>query len=304
MKRLNMVFLLVVLILGFSAPQILYAQQKKVVKVKSKEELERLKKEQEKEVNYKKALNRGNDLYRVGKYSAAIKSYKESIKWNPNNPKAYYGLGLCYNKLRQYSKAVESFQKSIQQDNQYWKAYYALGNAYLKLNKFDQAINAYLAASKLTKNYKVFYQLGYVYYKKNNPAKAAEFYKKAVGIKNTYGKGWLNLAVVSLDLKQYKATVQAAQKALKFLKKRKDKAKAYYLTGEGYFHLGQFAKAKEAYTKVTSLTNTGFYYGGANFGLGMIAKKKGNLALAKKYFRNAVRVPAWRAKAEYELKKI
>lgn len=304
MKRKSILTILLVLILGLSVPKVSFAQAKKVIKVKSKEEAERLKKEQERLVNAKKALNEGNQLYRLGKYSAAIKSYKKSIQFDPANPKAYYGMGLCYSKLKQYSKSIESFRKSIELDNKYWKAYYALGNSYLKINNFNEAINAYMAASKLKKYYKIYYQLGYVYYKKNNPAKASFYYNKAVTLKKNYARGWLNLAVVSLDLKKYSKTITAANNALKYLKRRNDKAKAYYLLGEAYYHSKQYAKAKDAYSKVVSLTSTGFYYGGANFGLGMIAKKQGNLVLAKKYFKKAVTSPAWRAKAEYELKKI
>lgn len=304
MKKLLVILLAVFAINVLSIPETAIAQDKKVIKVKSKEEAEKLKAEQEKEVAYKKSLNAANELYRVGKYSEAIKKYKESISLNSDNPKAYYGLGLCYSKLNQFSNAIDNFQKSIQQDKSFWKAYYGLGNAYLKINKFNEAINAYVAASKIENYYKIYYQIGYVYFKKNNHAKAAEYYKMAVDVKPNYDKGWLNLAASYLELKNYSAAVNAANRALKYLKKRNDKAKANYLLGEAYLNLNQLSNAKSAFQEVLNLVSSGFYYGGANFGLGVIAKKSGQKTIAKSHFQKALSSSAWRAKAEYELKRI
>lgn len=299
MKYVGYLLLAVVV---FFAPATIQAQEKKVIKVQSEEELEKLKKQQEIEVNAKKEVNRGNELYSLGKYREALQSYQKSVSLDPGNANAYYGMGLCYQKMNQLDKALENFEKAIKIDNQYWKAYYAMGNTYLKINKFNEALNAFIAASKVEDDEKVYYQIAYTYVKMNNYAKAIPYYEKSIEKKPNYDLAWMNLSVAYLQVKNYKKAVETAQKALTYVKKSKDKEKVYYILGEAYFNLGNYDDAKDAYEQVTRLSNSGFYYGGAVFGLGMVYKKKGDLATAKKYFNQAKSNPSWRAKAEYELK--
>ena len=48
-------------------------------------------------------------------YDEAVGEYKESLKYNPSNPDAYYNLGLLYEDVKQDSvKAVEYFQKYLE----------------------------------------------------------------------------------------------------------------------------------------------------------------------------------------------
>jgi len=60
-----------------------------------------------------------------------IKFYKKSIRIDPDNPDAYYGLGFVYAKLGRHKEAIEHYKQTIHIEPYYPKAYSDLGLMYL-----------------------------------------------------------------------------------------------------------------------------------------------------------------------------
>jgi tetratricopeptide (TPR) repeat protein len=57
--------------------------------------------------------NQGIDYYKMGRYEDSIKSFKKSIKLDPNYIDAYYNLGSVLEYLQQYEAALTIFKQVI-----------------------------------------------------------------------------------------------------------------------------------------------------------------------------------------------
>ena len=106
----------------------------------------------------------GRAAFEKGQFEEAIKKYEESIKLNPKDDDAYYGLGRAYAKAGQIGKAEEAFRKCLELNPQRADAKTALqkirsakeskraaevkrlfneGNTALKKGEYEAAIQKY-----------------------------------------------------------------------------------------------------------------------------------------------------------------
>lgn len=63
-----------------------------------------------------KAREEGNALYKAGDFVGAVKSYTESIKRDPNDPRGYNNRALCYTKLAALPEALKDVDEAIKVD--------------------------------------------------------------------------------------------------------------------------------------------------------------------------------------------
>jgi tetratricopeptide (TPR) repeat protein len=68
-------------------------------------------------------------------YSEAEGKYREIIKINPEEARAYYGIAVVYDEQENYKEAIKYYQKAISLDRQYDRAYFFLANAYDEIKK-------------------------------------------------------------------------------------------------------------------------------------------------------------------------
>jgi hypothetical protein len=59
-------------------------------------------------------FNRGNELYRAGKYQEAAKEYEHIIKQGYSNAELYYNLGNAYYRNEQLARAILSYERAAQ----------------------------------------------------------------------------------------------------------------------------------------------------------------------------------------------
>ncbi|MCI01073.1 heat shock protein STI-like, partial [Trifolium medium] len=64
-----------------------------------------------------------NEYFKQQKYPEAIKHYTESIKRNPNNPKAYFNRAKCYIKLGELPEGLKDAEKCIELDPTFTEGY-------------------------------------------------------------------------------------------------------------------------------------------------------------------------------------
>ena len=55
----------------------------------------------------------GNGLYNRYQYSEALKKFKESLKYNPDNVDALYFLARCYHRTGDTKNAIKNYKKII-----------------------------------------------------------------------------------------------------------------------------------------------------------------------------------------------
>jgi len=60
------------------------------------------------------AFNRGNELYRAGKYQDAVKEYEGIIKQGKFSAELYFNLGNAYYRDRQLARAILSYERAAQ----------------------------------------------------------------------------------------------------------------------------------------------------------------------------------------------
>ncbi|KLO16376.1 TPR-like protein [Schizopora paradoxa] len=63
-----------------------------------------------------KAREEGNKEFKAGDFVAAVKSYTESIKRDPKDPRGYNNRALCYTKLAALPEALKDTEKAIEVD--------------------------------------------------------------------------------------------------------------------------------------------------------------------------------------------
>ena len=149
------------------------------------------------------------------RYLNEQKNYlKQAIKVNPNDKRAYLGLGNYYLEQKDYKNAIENFSTALVYDDEYYEAYLGLAIAYIELNnpqkallalrnagalnsksdeisyylakmcildnRFDEAKDYLLDAVSKSDNPEYYLELGKIYYFKNDYKNAFENFQKAI----------------------------------------------------------------------------------------------------------------------------
>jgi tetratricopeptide (TPR) repeat protein len=132
------------------------------------------------------------DAAAIPRDTAAIQGYKELITQYPRSDAAvtaYYRLGNLYFSRQEFDAAIVAYQEFLKkappQSDLVTLANSGLGNCQEAKKDFNKALESYEKAMK-TNTASSFEALNYsniarVYEALNNPAKAAEFYRKALG---------------------------------------------------------------------------------------------------------------------------
>lgn len=142
----------------------------------TKEQLEAIKKQNEKAQNTNLLIKQVNDAIAAKNWQEAVSPLQQLIAQDPNNWQYYSGLGDAQLNLGQYDQAVDSYQKGIQIAESTTtvdphnastdpakkkvgegKMLTNEGNAYLKLHKNKEAVDAYTKAAGLDPNPSVAY---------------------------------------------------------------------------------------------------------------------------------------------------
>ena len=126
-------------------------------------------------------VNRGYAYDSKGDHDRAIADYGESIRLDPQNPKAYYNRGIAYDSKGEHNRAITDFGELIRLDPQNPEAYYNRGVAYYSEGDFDRAIADYDQAIRLDpKAVKAYYNRGYIYHYKGDYDRAIADYDEAL----------------------------------------------------------------------------------------------------------------------------
>lgn len=117
-------------------------------------------------------------------YKKAIFYYEEYLKKFKETSEqifGFYGLGVCYNHMKEFEKAIDAHSKAISLDPQHWwKSYAGLGDIYINQNQSDKAFEYFLKANNIVKEFKVSQALASIEYNRKNYLNATKFYKEAI----------------------------------------------------------------------------------------------------------------------------
>lgn len=177
----------------------------------------------------------------------------ECIVQTENNPKAYYYLGLIYNKENEHTKAIDNFLKAIKYDKTKVNDYYfELAKAYCDINWLNEAQIALLrslsilsAATPYADNIdEHYFLLAWIYSKKNDIKNALLNLNLIEENSHIYNK-----ARVLANMLEYKRgnIIDAKLNLEKLYEANKDNPMLYSALGEIYKELKLYKKSIEIY---------------------------------------------------------
>ncbi|CAO1638470.1 unnamed protein product [Sympodiomycopsis kandeliae] len=86
--------------------------------------------------------NKGNDLYKAGKFAEAVAAFTESIKRNPSEPKGYTNRASAYTKLAALPQALKDCEEAIKIDPSFVKGYIRKATVLLGMKEHSKALEA------------------------------------------------------------------------------------------------------------------------------------------------------------------
>ncbi len=109
---------------------------------------EKLKKERDEELYINPEIaeehnNKGNELYKSGKYPDSLKEYTEAIRRNPKNAKYYSNRAASYIKLMSFNDARLDCDKAIELDPNFLRAFQRKAVSHMMMKEYHKAMDTY-----------------------------------------------------------------------------------------------------------------------------------------------------------------
>lgn len=92
---------------------------------------------------------KGNEFFKKGEYSNAIKHYTEAINRNPDDPKLYSNRAACYTKLAAFDLGLKDCEACTKLDDKFIKGWIRKGKILQGMQKPSQALSAYQKAIEI-----------------------------------------------------------------------------------------------------------------------------------------------------------
>jgi Flp pilus assembly protein TadD len=86
-------------------------------------------------------------------FTAALDFFKDAVKDAPEDPDAWFRLGLCYEKAGEKGEAVERYLKAVELKPDFVTALNNLGAVYISLGRYDRAADVLRKAVKADPNH-------------------------------------------------------------------------------------------------------------------------------------------------------
>ncbi|MEE9230715.1 MAG: tetratricopeptide repeat protein [Acidobacteriota bacterium] len=110
-------------------------------------------------------ISEGNNYFEKGDLRRARTRYHAALAINPQNPKAYYALGVIAYTQGVYSSARINFERAIGLDSRDPDFWFHLGNTFSQLKRHRKAVDAYEHVIALERLYpEVYYAKGIAHY--------------------------------------------------------------------------------------------------------------------------------------------
>lgn len=222
---------------------------------------------------------KGNQLLTDEKSETAIRFFEESIKYNPKNAVAFYGLGEVYDELNKEDDALANYEKALSFDKDLTEIYVPLGILYYRKgeiaradelltkavktssadsqaqyflgliryaqNRNDEALTAFQEAIKVNQdNTESHYYAGKALMRSNQTKQAIAEFEEAIRLKPKYFEALFDAGAAYYEIENYPEAVAKYKEATKV---KNDSIEAYANLGDAYRQVGNFTEAESSY---------------------------------------------------------
>lgn len=99
--------------------------------------------------NTQALLCRAQTYVQMQEHEAALKDFRELLRLDPTNAKAWHGQGVAEAELGLYPSSIDSFDRALSCEPNSDKIWYNRGRALLKLEQYEQALESFDRAVEL-----------------------------------------------------------------------------------------------------------------------------------------------------------
>jgi superkiller protein 3 len=231
-------------------------------------------------------LRRLGHVYRSKRmYPEAIEGYRKALELKPGDASLHYGLGLVYSRLGKPEEAKREFARSATLDPMYGDTLRYDADYFFNKGLHEEALPLYEEILKRDPTYlKGLLGAGLCSSKGGKLEKAAEYYRRCIGLRPDFSLPHFSLGVVYSEMGKWKEAEGEYKRALEL---NPHDGKAYENLGGLYGMRGEVDKAIGALERAVE-TNPCFKR--AHNNLGGLYVRIGRYDEAIREFRNAVKI--------------
>jgi len=160
------------------------------------------------------ALRQGLAEFSAQKYEAAIQSFTEAIRGQPNEANLYYCRALAYDRIDDHAAAIQDYSRALALDPDDARVFNNRGNVFQKQGDFTRAIDDYTRAIVLKPNEaRAYYNRGRTFRKQGRLAKALDDLNNALALEPGFKQALVERARLEREAGQWglaRADLEAA----------------------------------------------------------------------------------------------
>ena len=207
-------------------------------------------------------FEQGNLFAASDEYEAAIASYDQALKLDPDSHIAWYNRGTALRKLEHYEKATASYDQALKLNPNITKGWLVRGNALSKLERYEEAIASYDQALKLDHgSYTAWYMHGYALSKLERYEEAISSYNQALKLNPDEDFLWCIHGYALDQLERYEEAITSYDQALEL---KSDKDFVWCMRGYALSRLERYEEAIASFDQAleTSPDDSVWYFRG------------------------------------------
>ena len=184
----------------------------------------------------------GSALAVKGDRSEALSQLLEAVRLRPNSAPAYHTLGMALSRFAELDQARQAFEKALELDPKLADANVHLALVHAQSGNLDKAEVCATRAIALSSGPYAYYVRARIYTDKEEHARAAADFQRAIDLRPNYAEAWLGLGLARRALQDQRGSLTALERAVRL---GPGSVQARYALGREYLTAGKATLAIE-----------------------------------------------------------
>jgi len=187
----------------------------------------------------------------TGEGEGVVAFFQEFVDKDPYSPIAWFTLGLAQSRLANYEQAIGAYEYATLIKPDFAAAHVNLANNFVYLGEFTKAIESFQAAADLDEpNPDILCNIGECYEKLMQWDLSHRYYQKAIDLAPEMDEAWFGIGVI-MDLQEkWMEAVHYYRKAISFFS---DNSEYWLALAAAEYQLGNVISSVEAYEQASTL---------------------------------------------------